>query len=99
MTKMKLREFGDTALSFLMISLGALLIYIPIKLWDFLVTEQYRPTVRPFYPVIYGAFAVAGIIIAVLGILAHTASSWIDPTPWVMVISLTGSAGLNPAVV
>lgn len=69
LAKTKLREMANGALSLLMITVGGILICIPIVFWDFLVTEQFKPTVRPYYPVYYGAFAVAGIIIAILGIL------------------------------
>jgi|GEM_PF-557695 len=70
LAKSKLQEMAEKAFSLLMITMGGLLILITIVFWDFLITEgQFKPTVRPYYPVYYGAFAVAGIIIAILGIL------------------------------
>ena len=67
--KTKLDEITTWMLSLFMISIGTILIALPIVFWDFLVYEQFKPTVRPFYPVFYGSFVVAGIIIAILGIL------------------------------
>ncbi len=70
LAKTKLQEMTDKIFSLLMITTGGLLILIPIVLWDFLITEgQFRPTVRPYYPLYHGAFAAGGIVIAILGIL------------------------------
>lgn len=42
---------------------------LPLVFWDFLITYQFKPTSRPFYPVFYGALLIAGVIIAALGFL------------------------------
>ncbi|MBF9018809.1 MULTISPECIES: exo-alpha-sialidase [unclassified Oceanispirochaeta] len=69
LAKTKLHEIVSWAISLLMITVGGILICIPIVFWDFLVYEQFKPTVRPYYPVFYGAIAVGGFIIVLLGIL------------------------------
>jgi len=69
LTKTKLQEHANRAFSILMITVGIILISLPVLFWDFLVYEQFKPTVRPYYPVFYGAIAIAGIIIAIWGIL------------------------------
>ncbi len=55
--------------SILMITVGGILVTLPIGFWDILVYEQFKPTVRPYYPIFFGAFAIAGLIIMLLGIL------------------------------
>ncbi len=69
LVKIKFHEIASWALSLLMIIVGSILLCLPILFWDFLVYEQFKPTVRPYYPVFYGSFAVAGIIIVLSGIL------------------------------
>lgn len=69
LTKNKLDEIAKWTFSLLMIAAGSILVFLPILFWDFLVYEQFRPTVRPYYPVFYGAIAIAGLIIVLFGIL------------------------------
>lgn len=54
--------------SLIMVTVGAILFSLPILFWDFLVYEQFKPTVRPFYPVFYGAFFIAGAVLILLGV-------------------------------
>ncbi|MDR3345058.1 MAG: glycoside hydrolase [Oscillospiraceae bacterium] len=49
---------------------GILIALLPVFFRDFLVMYQFRPTVRPLYPVFYGAIMLGGSAIAALGILA-----------------------------
>jgi sialidase-1 len=51
----------------LVISIGIIITLIPIVFWDFLVTYQFKPTVRPYYPIFYGSIFSLGIIIIFLG--------------------------------
>jgi sialidase-1 len=48
---------------------GAIIALLPVFFWDFLVTYQFRPTVRPFYPLFYGSIFTTGIVIIGFGIL------------------------------
>ncbi|MBU2514692.1 glycoside hydrolase [bacterium] len=69
LTKGRLQQVADKIFSLLMILTGIFLISIPIVLWDFLITEgQFKPTIRPYYPLYHGSFLIGGIIIAILGI-------------------------------
>jgi len=54
--------------------LGAMMVFITAYFHDFLVMYQFRPAVRPLYPVYYGAIAGAGAVIALLGIAAFILS-------------------------
>ena len=49
---------------------GLCLAALPIRFQDYLVAYQLRPSVRPYYPLFYGALFGAGIVIALLGIAA-----------------------------
>jgi len=60
-------SFLNYALSMLLIAAGGIFICLPLFFWDFLLAEQFKPTVRPFYPLFYGAILAAGIVIALLG--------------------------------
>jgi sialidase-1 len=54
--------------AFLIIGTGAIFASLPIVFWDFLVTYQFRPTVRPFYSLFYGSIFGTGIVIILFGI-------------------------------
>jgi len=63
-------SFPAVAASVLTILGGLILSIVPIRFRDYLVAYQLRPTVRPFYPLFYGALFGAGLAIVVLGVLA-----------------------------
>ncbi len=63
-TKIGLRIFAG-----LILVTGALIVSLPLAFWDFLITYQFRPTVRPLYPLFYGSILVAGILVMVIGVL------------------------------
>lgn len=52
-----------------MLAAGGILISLPLVFWDFLVTYQFKPTSRPFYPIFYGAILIAGIIMMIFGFM------------------------------
>ncbi|MBD3353723.1 MAG: hypothetical protein GF364_19720 [Candidatus Lokiarchaeota archaeon] len=56
-------------LAFMMILLGAIIASLPLGFWDFLITYQFKPTVRPLYPIYYGSILFAGIMIMIFGVL------------------------------
>jgi len=56
--------------SVLAILAGLVLAMVPIRFRDYLVAYQLRPTVRPYYPLFYGALFGAGAVIAALGVTA-----------------------------
>jgi len=68
--KTKLPSALAAAASVLAILGGLILAAVPIRFRDYLVAYQMRPTVRPFYPLFYGALFGAGLAIAVLGVIA-----------------------------
>jgi len=49
---------------------GIVLAAVPVRFRDYLVAYQLRPTVRPYYPVFYGALFAAGVAAAALGVIA-----------------------------
>jgi sialidase-1 len=56
-------------LACLMIVAGGIIGSLPIFYWDFLITYQFKPTVRPYYPLFYGSILVTGIIIVIFGFI------------------------------
>ena len=65
----KQKLFLPTLIAVLIIVVGGIIALLPIFFWDFLVTYQFRPTVRPYYPVFYGSIFTTGVVIIVLGII------------------------------
>jgi len=59
----------NKVLSLLMVAAGGIIVCLPLYFWDFLITYQFKPTTRPYYPLFYGALLAAGIIIALFGFL------------------------------
>jgi sialidase-1 len=68
--KISIGNLVDKTFSALMIVSGVILALIPVFFWDFLITYQFRPTVRPFYPVFYGAIFIAGLAVTTLGVIS-----------------------------
>jgi len=64
------KAFPAAAASVLAILAGLVLAAVPIRFRDYLVAYQLRPTVRPFYPLFYGALFGAGVVVAALGVTA-----------------------------
>jgi sialidase-1 len=52
---------------------GAILASLPLFFSDFLITYQFRPAVRPFYPLFYGAISLGGVAVIALSIAALAA--------------------------
>jgi len=68
--KRKFPSIFAAAASALAILGGLVLAAVPIRFRDYLVAYQLRPTVRPYYPLFYGALFGAGVVVAALGVIA-----------------------------
>ena len=83
------------AASVLTILGGLVLSIVPIRFKDYLVAYQLRPTVRPFYPLFYGALFGAGVVLTVLGVIALALAIKNTPAKKVAGVPRAILSGLN----